>query len=257
MSYVLIPIVAACASMLTFFSGFGLGTILLPAFAAFFSVELAVVMTAIVHLLNNLFKLVLVGKFAHRQTIVRFGLPAVLAAFFGAWVLSQLSELAPLYSYQLLERTFDVLPIELLIGILIIAFTTVELLPSLRDAEFHPRLLPLGGILSGFFGGLSGHQGALRSAFLARAGLTKEQFIATGVVIACLVDFSRMSVYFNQIHSDQIQANVLLLIITTLAAFAGAFLGNKLLKKITMSAVQRVVSVSLILLGLALAVGLI
>ena len=33
---------------------------------------------------------------------------------------------------------------------------------------------------SGFFGGLSGMQGALRSAFLARAGLSKEAFVASG-----------------------------------------------------------------------------
>jgi acyl-CoA reductase-like NAD-dependent aldehyde dehydrogenase len=44
-----------------------------------------------------------------------------------------------------------------------------------------PGYLPVGGLLSGFFGGLSGHQGALRSVFLLRAGLTKESFIATGV----------------------------------------------------------------------------
>lgn len=73
-----------CASVLTFFSGFGLGTVLLPAFAAFFSIELAVVMTAIVHLLNNHFKLMLVGKSAHWQTVFCFGLPAVVAALLGA-----------------------------------------------------------------------------------------------------------------------------------------------------------------------------
>lgn len=47
---------------------------------------------------------------------------------------------------------------------------------------FPPHWLPLGGLLSGFFGGLSGNQGALRSAFLLKAGLSKEAFIATGTV---------------------------------------------------------------------------
>ena len=38
--------VALLASALTFFSGFGLGTLLLPAFALFFPVEQAVALSA-------------------------------------------------------------------------------------------------------------------------------------------------------------------------------------------------------------------
>lgn len=45
---------AFAAAGLTFFSGFGLGTVLMPVLAVFFSVELATMMTAVVHLLNNL-----------------------------------------------------------------------------------------------------------------------------------------------------------------------------------------------------------
>ena len=53
----------------------------------------------------------------------------------------------------------------------------------------------LGGLLSGFFGGLSGHQGALRSAFLAKAGLTTERFVGSNAVIGFLVDLTRIAVY--------------------------------------------------------------
>ena len=51
--------------------------------------------------------------------------------------------------------------------------------------------------MSGFIGGVSGHQGALRSAFLLRfkASITKESFIATNVVIAVFVDVVRLAVY--------------------------------------------------------------
>lgn len=56
MDIVLIALVAFLGSGLTFFSGFGLGTVLLPAFALFFPVQIAVGLTAIVHFLNNLFK---------------------------------------------------------------------------------------------------------------------------------------------------------------------------------------------------------
>jgi hypothetical protein len=46
-------------------------------------------------------------------------------------------------------------------------------------------------------GGLSGHQGASRSAFLIRLGLPKESFIATGVAISAAIDVSRITAYFG------------------------------------------------------------
>jgi len=52
-------IVSACAllaSMLTLFSGFGLGTLLMPVVALFFPLEVAIALTAVVHLANNVFK---------------------------------------------------------------------------------------------------------------------------------------------------------------------------------------------------------
>ena len=59
--------------------GFGLGTLLMPAFALFLPVPVAVAATAVVHLANNLFKLVLVGWKAGWTVVVRFALPAAAA----------------------------------------------------------------------------------------------------------------------------------------------------------------------------------
>ena len=56
MSYLIICTVALLVSALTLFSGFGLGTLLMPAFALFFPIEVAVAATAIVHLANNIFR---------------------------------------------------------------------------------------------------------------------------------------------------------------------------------------------------------
>ena len=47
MSFLIVCITALLASGLTLFSGFGLGTVLLPAFAIFFPIEVAVAMTAV------------------------------------------------------------------------------------------------------------------------------------------------------------------------------------------------------------------
>ncbi len=253
MEYLLVPLVALLASGLTLFSGFGLGTLLLPVFAVFFEIDAAVAMTGVVHLLNNLFKLALLGRHADRGVILRFGAPAIVAALAGARLLVRLSELPPLASHGLGEVTW----VKLVIGMLMVVFAAVEMRGAKDDRGFDRRYLPLGGVVSGFFGGLSGHQGAMRSAFLIRAGLSKEAFIATGVVIACLIDVSRLAVYAAHFQAGGLRDNATLLVVATLAAFVGAFAGNRLLRKVTLRAVQTVVSIMLVVIGLALAAGVV
>jgi uncharacterized protein len=255
--YIVISVAAFIGSGLTFFSGFGLGTILVPVFAAFFPIEVAIILTAIVHFLNNLFKLVLIGEQAKRSIVFRFGLPAIVFALIGAWVLTQISGLEPIQTYSLFGATFHITMVKLIIGVLLLLFALVEIIPSLSTWNFDPKYIPLGGVLSGFFGGLSGNQGALRSAFLMRAGLTKEQFIATGVVIAVLIDTARMTVYFYQERFDSMNIDYPLLVSATLSAFAGAVIGNQLLKKLTVKTLHTMIAVMLLAFSVCLAGGIV
>lgn len=144
-----------------------------------------------------------------------------------------------------------------MIAILMITFSLFELLPKFRQIQFKENKLFLGGLLSGFFGGLSGHQGALRSAFLIKLGLNKESFIATGVVIACLIDLTRLSVYFNRFVGSGITDNLYLVVSATLSAFLGAYFGNKLLKKVTLNFIQTFVAIMIMLIAIGLGSGLI
>ena len=81
MDFVIIPIVALLASLLTFFSGFGLGTLLMPVFAIFYPVEIAVALTGVVHLLNNLFKIALVYKNINLEIASEYLLMATWLAY--------------------------------------------------------------------------------------------------------------------------------------------------------------------------------
>lgn len=257
MEYLIICIAALAASGLTLFSGFGLGTLLMPVFAIFFTIDLAVAMTALVHLFNNLFKLALLGRHADKSAVLRFGIPAIFTAFIGASTLVLLSDLKPIMSYQIASSVFQIMPVKLVIAILMVIFAVMELAPRFEKMSFGEKYLPLGGMLSGFFGGLSGHQGALRSAFLVRCGLTKESFIATGVVIACMVDISRISLYSVHFSLAGINDNGMLLLFAVLSAFAGSFIGKKLIRKVTMRAVQIIVSIMLFAIALFLGMGII
>ena len=255
MTYLVICTVALLASALTFFSGFGLGTLLLPAFVLFFPIEQAVALTAVVHFLNGLFKLALVGRHADRKVVLRFGLPAIVASFLGAVVLVWLAGVAPLFSYSAFGQLLSITLVNLVIGLLLLFFASLEFLPRFRTLSFGAQFMPLGGVLSGFFGGLSGMQGALRSAFLSRAGLTKEAFIGTGVLVACLIDFTRLGIYFSSLAKEGASLDYSLLAAAVLSAFIGTMLGNKYLKKSTMLGIQRMVAVMLFMVALGLITG--
>lgn len=98
-------------------------------------------------------------------------------------------------SYRLFGHQFEVVPVKAVIALLLLGFVAMEITGDGFPRRAGRSALPLGGLLSGFFGGLSGHQGAFRSAFLANAGLSTQQFLGTSVVIACLVDLARLTTY--------------------------------------------------------------
>jgi uncharacterized membrane protein YfcA len=247
MEIIIICLAAFFTAVLTFFSGFGLGTILAPVFAIFFPIDIAIALTGVVHFTNNLFKIALVGKNIDKAVLLRFGIPAILASFAGAWLLLKITVLPTLFEYELWGRLFEVTPVKLIIALLLIVFSLLEISPSFQKVQFGKDKLVLGGILSGFFGEI----------FLIKSGLSKEAYIATGVVIACLVDFTRLSVYASRFTSANLHENLTLLISATLAAIAGAYFGKKLLKKVTLRSIQLLVAVMLIFISVALGMGLI
>jgi len=242
------------------FSGFGLGTLLMPAYALFMPVELAVAATAVVHAANGLLKGALLGRRADRTVVLRFGVPAILAAFVGAWALGELSSLHLAYRYGIGGLTATVTPVNLVMGALMIAFAIAELHPALAHARIDPAWLPAGGLLSGFFGGLSGHQGALRSAFLVKTGLTTTQFVGTNAVLGLLVDTTRIAVYAAAGHAPSLfgaaGVDLRLVLVGMVAAFTGVLVGRRWLTKVTMRSVQWLTGVLLVGIGSLLAAGL-
>lgn len=260
MIYIVICTAALLVSALTLFSGFGLGTLLMPVFALFFPLEVAVAATAIVHLLNNIFKAALLGRHAVYGIVARFALPAAAAAVVGALLLNHLIGISPITQYTLAGRLCVVTWTKLVIAVMIMGFAVIQLTPGLEELSFDKRYVPLGGIISGFFGGLSGHQGALRTAFLIRLGLSKEAFLGTMVLSAVAVDVSRLLVYgltffARDFDVMKTQGGFGLVAAGTLAAFAGTFIGARLIKKITLRALQVIVGILLLALSIGLGIG--
>jgi hypothetical protein len=262
MEFLIVGAAALLVSILTLFSGFGLGTILMPVFALFFPVEIAVAATALVHAANNTLKLPLFARDADREIVKRFGLPAILAAFAGAALLGRISGLEPLAAYRIGDRIATVTPVKLVIAVLIFTFALFDLIPPFGKFTFERRHLPLGGALSGFFGGLSGHQGALRSAFLVKTGISAEQFVGTNAVIGFLVDLARILVYGAGFLTGRMfvggEFHGWGLVGTAIGcAFLGSLLGKRMAGKVTMKAIRLLTGVLLLCVSIALGAGLV
>ncbi|GAB5465997.1 MAG: sulfite exporter TauE/SafE family protein [Candidatus Kapaibacteriales bacterium] len=222
------------ASILTFFSGFGLGTILLPVLLLSFEPLVAISYTAFVHFLNNVFKTGILWKEIDRLVVLKFGLGSIVFAILGSFLISELS--------------IETKTIEVLIGFLIICFTVFDIIPISNKISFFDNLY-LGGALSGFFGGISGHQGALRSAFLIRLDLSKYAYIATGTAISLFIDASRIPIYL--INGD-INLSVMLdykFVALSATSVIGVLLGRKLLKKSNIKVLRITVAIFLIVTG--------
>ena len=253
MQEAIILLVAIAASLLTLVSGFGLGTLMLPVFALFFPLEVAVGMTAVVHLLNNVFKFALMYRHVDKNVLLWFGVPGMVGAWVGATLLLELGRGQLLF----MGVRGPVDGLDLVIATLMVLFAITELLPNLAQFSFKRKYLVPGGVISGFFGGLSGHQGALRTMFLLRAGLSKEDFIGTGIAIALLIDLTRIPIYVQGLPAGIWQERGLFLILVTIASFLGAYLGKRWITKITFRSVQIIVGAFMLLIALLLVTGVI
>jgi len=147
MDYLLIIAASFAVSMLTLFSGFGLGTVLMPVFALFLPIPTAIAATAVVHLANNVFKAGLLMRMADWRVVFQFGLPAGIAAVVGAGMLVWFSGMSPLASYELFGNVRHISPLKLVIGCLILFFATLEFSPAIFSFSISSKYIPVGWML--------------------------------------------------------------------------------------------------------------
>lgn len=251
-SEISIAIVCLLGSFATFFSGFGLGTILLPVFTLYFPVELAILATALVHFANNVFKLSLMSKHLDFTLFKRFGITALIGAIAGASLLSWVGK-AGIFYISPFWKGEGITYVSFFVGVLMLVFVVFEWKSIRFPFSSSPYFLPVGGLLSGFFGGFSGHQGALRSAFLSKITMDKQLFVATSALISLLIDVSRISIYTGS--ADWEQLNLPYLIIGGLSAFTGSILGKKYLHKVSFAFIKWMVAIFLTLMSLLILTG--
>jgi hypothetical protein len=85
LQYVSLISVTLLTSVITLFTGFGVGTIMMPVMAMFFDVKIAIFLAAIVHFFNNLSRILLYRRDLRRDILRRFGVVSIAGAFLGSF----------------------------------------------------------------------------------------------------------------------------------------------------------------------------
>lgn len=237
----LVIITPFLGALATFFTGFGLNTILVPVFMFFWDAPLAVLMAGIVHLCNNILKVALTARSINWHLFRNFGIPAILFAFFGAFLMNKLNEVTSLKMRPIF-------------GAILMFFAILEFF-NWKLPVRGTWAMRFGGVLSGFFGGFSGHQGALRALFLSKLKIEPLVFVATTAIISLLVDLTRVSVYFSgSWFWNYYPTSVMFICVPS--ALAGTLVGRKYIQKINHAKMSTIVGVALFAMGLAMLLGL-
>ena len=207
-------VVTVIAAALTVPAGFGLATMLTPVVLVWLPPHEAIALVAIIHGAHNAWKLKLLNSRVDYQAVSRYGWALIIGAIIGA----------VLHSYIPSD------PLSLVVGcalIILPVLSVTEKWTNFRLPESEDRI---GGFGSGFFGGLTGHQGALRAMFLQRRLPDKVAYAATASILALAVDVTRIPIYIMFEGTAILDEYILLLALTASAIF-GVNLGKRWLVK--------------------------
>ena len=242
--YFLLWISAFSASLLTFFSGFGLGTILLVVFGFFLPMELAIFSTAIVHFLNAVFKVSITFKRIDWNICVSFGLYALIGSLIGSFLLLSLTFEKELYSISFKGISHTVKTIDFILACIIGIFAISDFF-TWNSYRRITNSNPIGGFITGLIGGFSGHQGAVRSYFLSKKNIEAINFAATSAMLSFMVDIVRISNYSNHFKISFLPLSFIG--IGVFGALLGSILGKQLIEKTTMPILRKMVRFFLLL----------
>jgi uncharacterized protein len=225
-------VVAFAAGVVASVTGFGIGSLLTPLLASRWGTPLAVAAVSIPHLAATALRCWLLSASFDRRVLLRFGATSAAGGLLGALLQSRLG------GPQVTVAFGAVLALAGITGV-------TGLSQRLR---FGRKTAWAAGALSGFFGGLVGNQGGIRSAALLGFDVDRQAFVATATAVGVIVDGARMPVYAFA-YAGELAARWAPIAAATAAAVAGTLLGARLLRGVPESAFRRLVSAFVLLLG--------
>jgi hypothetical protein len=207
--------VAIVAGAIAAMSGFGIGSLLTPVLAVRYGTKLAVAIVSVPHLVGTVSRFIGLRHHVDRGVFLNFGILSAAGGLAGALLNSRATSPA----------------LTIVFGCLLL-FASISGLTGMVDRmHFGRKTAWLAGALSGFWGGLVGNQGGIRSAALLGFDIRKEAMVATATAVALMVDGARMPVYLA-VEMKGIFSAWPILIATCIGVLLGTFWGVRLLRRI-------------------------
>ena len=235
MEIVYISLLTLIAATIGTITGFGTSTLMIPVLVIFFPPVEAIFLVAIIHWFGNIWKVALFRSGFNLRLLVLFGVVGLVTSYLGAYISLGANE----------EILLRVLGAFLAGYALFVAFQSKFKIPAGNAMAI------FGGGLSGFFAGMFGIGGAIRSAFLSAFDLPKAVFIATAGAIGLLVDSTRIITYFTggATLPRELWYGLLLFIPVS---FLGAQIAKKVVDRIPQNKFRIVIAVFLLAIGIKL-----
>ena len=228
-------ICAFVAEVIGTMAGFGAATVLTPIAIFFVDIKTAVAIVAAFHLCGNASRLYFFGRHIRWRIVWQFGLAGVACSLAGAELASRVSAAA----------------LQVALGAFLLVYVALALsrLPALRLPARRSTLL-IGAVASGTIAGLIGTGWAIRSVCLLAFGLPKDAYLGTSALIALVVDATRLPVYVAQGFLPRAMAPVMAGLVGI--AFAGAWTGQRLVRRVSPEGFKRLVLAMLAAMGVKL-----
>ena len=219
-------------------AGFGIGSVLTPVIAAATGTKLAVAAVSIPHAIGTSIRFWRFRRDVDWAVVRTFGLTSAAGGLTGA----------------LLNTWSTSRALELVFGSLLVLAGASQVTGSTKRWRLRGALAWLGGALSGFFGGLVGNQGGIRTAAMLGFEVSKRQFVATTTAVALLIDVARVPIYLAA-ETTQLACMWPTMGVATIGVVIGTLFGERLLARVPEQRFRMVVGILLLLLGVSFLIG--
>ncbi|RXA17810.1 sulfite exporter TauE/SafE family protein [Methanosarcina sp. MSH10X1] len=230
-----ITLLTLLASLIGTLAGFGISTIMIPILLVFLPLPQTLLLVAIIHWFNDIWKIILFREGIKWKLFLAFGLPGIFTSFLG----SSLSLRIP---REILSRA---------LGLFLIAYVLFILFNRTFKLSQKLSVAVSGGALTGFFAGIFGIGGEINAVALSAFNLEKAVYVATAGAISFMIDSTRIATYVTGgVRLDPALLSGFLIFVP--ASLIGALLGKKGVEKIPQEKFRNFVAIFIFLLGLKL-----
>ncbi len=225
-------VLAFIAELIGASSGVSSSTVFIPLARLFEGFQVTLALTAVLHILGNLYRTIAYWKHINWNLTFKFGVASVIC-----------TGVAAQYSDILSAKTYSVL-----LGVFLVTIS-VCLLFFNTEKFFKGAWMPYaGGALSGLLTGFLGSGGAVRSMALTGFALSPVAFIATSTLIDFGGDILRLGIYLKKGYLDA--GHYFYIPLLAVIAFFANLVAKKWIQRIPKEKFKKIILVFVFFMGL-------